>query len=200
MKTLRIEKTYEHLTTWERVRLKVAAQHRKDEVEANRLSDTAPNDGFRMPPHMVTEMALNTFTLLYLTEQLEHVGGHFFGMMSVRDGKLQDEQMLIDMAAMACIHAYCFHTKAQGWKKFCASIDLDPKALIGGNYDGMMLELCEGQMAKFVPPPEELLDWFRSKGLETKDLMTADSEFRSWRRLLEKASDDAPCFNVETKT
>ena len=50
-------------------------------------------------------------------------------------------------------------------------------------------------MYKVVPDTPDMLDWFRSRGLEPKTLISADSEYRRWRDMLEKSAHNAPCLN-----
>ena len=183
---------YEHLSVWERVRLRLAAQAREDEVEEHRLNDTAPILQVPTRSHFRTELVLHTFALMYVAEQLESASWHFFAQMKLREGDVTDPDVLGSLAAIACTHAFCFHIRMLGWKKFCRSLGVDPDALVEGNHNGIMLKFCAEKIGEFAPTAEELTGWFRSKGQEPGTLISVESVYQSWRQLLEKATHEPP--------
>src|SRR5262245_27154166 len=123
---------YDHLGVWERVRLRLAAQARKDEVEEQRLADKAPYRLLRMQHHLHTELAINTLTLIYVSEQLEAACGHFFALLKFpRSEEAIDAASDEELRLLMLLHdmnAYFFHVRAQAWRRLCGDIGVDPDA------------------------------------------------------------------------
>jgi hypothetical protein len=58
----------------------------------------------------------------------------------------------------------------------------------------LILKVCEDKMREFAPTAEDLAEWFRDHDEDPGPLITDESECRSWRDLLERATHDAPCL------
>jgi len=199
MRIPNLSRHYERLNPWERVRLRLAAGARKDDVEEQRLFEHSPTRIVPIPTHLQNEVVLHTFSLMYLTEQLESIASFFFARMQFMEGHIKDADLLSDLAGMAGANAYCFQKRMLGWKRFCRSIGLESDTLLSGNYSGLMLEAFDGKVQDVAPTPEVLIDWFQSRGLSPGTLIDEESEYRSWRGLLEKATTDAPLFEEQVK-
>src|ERR1700722_13087449 len=112
MNTNPLANYYDQLTIWERIPLRIAAEARGDELEAQRLLNSAPTRRWYLPNHLMAEQALNVLALIYITEQLDAAAAYFFAVWQM-DGEPDDWSFSADASA------YFFTANAEAWRKFC---------------------------------------------------------------------------------
>ena len=98
---------------------------------------------------------------------------------------------------LLAVHARKFRVNALGWRRFCESIGVDGDALVAGNDQGVLLRFCAKRMSEIPPEAEPI---FRRAGVETERPEDVEAEYRSWRRLLEKATSEPPLFEDAGKS
>src|SRR5258708_7313743 len=83
---------YDGLSRRERTALYVEATSRGDDVEAGRLSASAPKMIYEFPDCFMPSMGLHILTLMYIGEQLESIAGYWHAVF--RLGETEDEESL----------------------------------------------------------------------------------------------------------
>jgi hypothetical protein len=172
---------YDRLTTRERLPLILAAEARGDEVEQQRLANSAPVQLWRFADYLWPNMALNLLTLMYLTEQLDHLASFWHALWRL-DGP---EEEWGDWQFTADVSAYVYCCNADAWRRFCGELGIDAEAQTAGNYRGKMLRLCEPWLRESAPTRDELAARLRARGDADPEPVTADGLLASWRSLFD---------------
>jgi hypothetical protein len=161
----RIASMYGRLLPRERLPLAMSALDRGDTAEFERLlrsGQTSDRDGMVM---------INILALVFITEQLEYA-------FAYRD--FTDRAECLEDSAwkyLSLTAAYMFAINAEGWKQFCAEMNVDAECLVDGNYRGFMLRLAREWMPP-APAQEEVKQAARKAKPELPadfNLVTADA-------------------------
>lgn len=190
MNTSALSKQYDKLTSWERYSLMVAAAHRNDEAERDRLERSAPRTS-RLISH--THGLAHGMSLIadkYLMKQLDIITWYWrleanltegFVFMNQRESQ-QHENRLEPLLKM---FAHQFVVNAHGWKEFCDEIQVDPDALLRG-YPGFDTIKDFDETARLLAcSPEEALAFVRGKHGPDAEIETAESAAQLMRAELE---------------
>jgi hypothetical protein len=93
-----------------------------------------------------------------------------------------DPDSLWNLVAMA--RAYRYRIGREAWRQFSQDAGIDTDYLVKGNYQGMMLELCDEKICDLAPTAEELRGVLERAGYSPEEFQTAHTLAASWRRLL----------------
>jgi hypothetical protein len=203
MKAPPLAKNYDCLTPEERFRLILAASGRGDEVERDRLGNAGGRITLSMPDHSPYAHAFNELSLLTFIELLDDAAFYqtcFEFTDDARDIFDDDEDEGEDDTAEephpqadeglehedagkkpACIRTldvtlaagYILRTKANGWKSFCARMNVPPFLhwdMLPG-FERLQILLAAAEKAAFVP--EGFLRWLNRLRPEGEPELTA---------------------------
>jgi hypothetical protein len=161
LNTNALARRYDALTTRERLSLILAADARHDEVEALRLRQAAPLRLCRVPDHTFPELMLHTLTLIFVSEQLDHVATHWLAR-----GRLgtEDDDAEADWCLVAVLSAYAYTVDLDAFRRFCAERNIDYTAQVKANYHGWLLMLADDNMPAAAPTREEVVRLLRGRG------------------------------------
>jgi hypothetical protein len=189
MTTTKLAKLYEHLTPRERLPMLVAACRRGDETERQRLIETAPRRGFRLPDYHGLADALQSAVLLHMIERLD-LGARFWLTLCVLEmqdaadtpkARARSDHFEVAVATMAL--RFCI--EVDGWKLFCAGLDLDPDALLADLPAFRTVVEMERQARAFANTTEEADAYLRKKtSSESARLPTVEEVAESFGELL----------------
>jgi hypothetical protein len=177
-----LAKHYRHLSVRERLALIQAAQVRGDDVEHQRLRDAAPLRPWQMPDYLMPYIALNTLSLMYIAEQLDHLAVYWHALWRLDDDQ---DQKPLDWKVCAEGSAYVFTRNTEAWKRFCAGLNIDAAALTAGNYLGWMLQHAERHMPKVSPSRADLCATLRAWGVDQPNPVTVEDLLTSWQRFFD---------------
>ena len=183
--TTGLSRLYGRLRPRERLALYLAAEARGDQAEQHRLAREAPVWVSRLPDCRHGALAAHLLTLIYVTEQLEHLAAFWHAAWRLDD---PDDDCPDDWRLASDVAAYLFACNAKAWRAFCAGLGLDPDQLIAGNYRGDMLHYLGAGLEAFAPGRDELAAHFHEQGVEADALVTAESLAEAWRDLFEQCA------------
>jgi hypothetical protein len=190
MNTNGLAKLYGHLTPRERLPLIMAAHARGDEAERDRLVRSAPCVGYSVPDHYGLAEGLQMQSFYHLVEML-NLAVHYWrcsGLLEeppfgtakekkARDGRLWNILRLF---------AYLLTVKAEGWRRFCAELQIDGELLLQ-HLPGWETVRQADQAARGVAfTPEEATAFIRQRdptgrAPTAEDEATGMREFPRWR-------------------
>lgn len=174
-----LKQLYPGIRPWERIRLLLAAQHRHDDVEYQRLFKASKIRTWYFSEHLLAEQALHVLTLTYITEQLDAATSFFLGLFQLALQAPKEK----DWEQMAECSAYFFSINAEGWKVFCANNQFPAENLVAANHTGWILPYCEQYIPTLASNSDEL------KHLHPGPMLTVPDLAKRWQsRLLEMIS------------
>src|SRR5262245_11088079 len=165
MNTNGLAKQYGQLTPKERLPLILAASARGDEAERNRLTKSAPKEGFWLPDYHGLAEGMLLASLFQLLEVLD-VAAYYWQAV----GLLEQEEALGDKKnkrlrdrfdGITRIFAYLFVVKIDGWRLFCAQHNYDPDLLWKGLPAFETACRAEEEIRTMTFTPEEADEWAR---------------------------------------
>jgi len=174
------------LTRRQRVVRRLTAEAKNDDVELRLVRETARQRWYQYDETDLPYQMLQTMALMYVTEQLERAG--MFLHAAWRMTAEGDNDGMRDLIGAA--NAYMFRIGKEGWKQFVDGLGIDGAALIRGNHQGMLLDLCGDNICGLPITPEQLRVAFSAHGLESQEFTTADDQRRSWRQLFAQVCED----------
>jgi hypothetical protein len=148
MNTHKLAKMYDRLTARERTLLIVAASHRGDAVERERLTASAPRLTYEAPHHDAFAHALaeaadiHMMTVLDLAALVWQCWGVWGCHMESRPGRVgpdprvegkepgRRDALETRLHNMVRLNAYVLITHIDGWNRFCAELPVDPQGLL----------------------------------------------------------------------
>jgi hypothetical protein len=134
MNTNGIAKHYETLTPLERLPLIVAACYRRDDVEAERLARSAPRLGFQLPDHHGLAEALFVSIVFHVMTQLDRIALFWNGEGLVESwhtfGSKEQGAKAKQLADLVRMMGRTITVEAEGWKRFCSELHVDPQTLL----------------------------------------------------------------------
>jgi hypothetical protein len=158
----------------------MAASARGDEVEQQRLANSAPREGFRLPDYHGLGEGLLLASLFHLLQLLDlaalywQAGGLLeqWEAFADEDDDHTPPKRLRETVGM---FAYVLTVKVDGWRHFCAERQLDPEALMADlpGYD--TVKRAEEAAWIMACTPEEAAAWLRERGDETAQAPTVES-------------------------
>lgn len=177
-----LKQLYPQILPWERIRLLLAAQHRQDDTEYQRLFDGSTIRAWYFSEHLMAEQALHVLALTYITEQLDAIACVFFALTQLALHSEQEE----GLENMAECSAYFFCTNAQGWKEFCDTIRIPAKELVSANHSGWILSFAEQYLPTVTLTPEAMMQRL------SQPLVTASQLSRRWYERLKEMIASTP--------
>jgi hypothetical protein len=129
-----LARRYATLTARERLPLLLAARVRGDDVEAERLLESAPRELWRVPHHQTLAEALCDLSLLHVALLLDAAAQlwHADGLLETNDrfakkGRAREARELRLLATMRRLGTRILALQ-EGWRRFCAGLHIDPEA------------------------------------------------------------------------
>jgi hypothetical protein len=186
-----VAKLYDRLKPLERLPLILAAAERGDVAEVQRLAHSAPRIRLNLPDHHGLNDAVLLQALIHVIDQLD-LGLLFWRLQAMiadwEAGPVGKEvearaDRLWDSTRLA---AYRFCVEADGWRRLCAELKIDPDALLRGvrGYDA--LQLTEKAARAFLWSPEEATAYLRRKyGPGDAELPTVDEAAQAMRKFID---------------
>src|SRR6516225_10914001 len=175
-----LAKLYDRLTPRERLPLILAASARDDEVEGQRLAQSAPRMALRLPDYHGLGEGLFLASLFHLIGVLD-VAALFW----LTQGRLaewtawadkDEDDSLNQMDAKVRMWAYVLTAKRDGWRRFCAELPVDPELLLSDmcGYDTVKRSEEAARLVAFSV--DEARAWLRRTSTATVEVMTAEAE------------------------
>jgi hypothetical protein len=176
MNTKALDKLYDQLTARERLPLIIAAAHRADAVERQRLMDSAPSLHYQVPHHYNPATALTEAADLHLLSLLDLAANYWqwWGLWGWRgrrgpgttgvdpggaahaaDARAEDAKEL-RLYHMVRYQAFLFVTHSDGWKQFCRDWHVEPEALLDFKPGWDMVTRTEARAREHAFPPEDV--------------------------------------------
>jgi hypothetical protein len=189
--TKSLARLYDRLMPWERLPLLLAALHRGDDTEAQRLSQSAPRLLLSLPNYHGLNDGLSLLTLFHVLGQLER-GLLYWQLTSTAADWEQflvgpaDQDRIERLWGLARLTAYRLGLEADGWAQFCEGLHLDGEALLRDLpcYDTLR---CTQQAARALAwSAEEAADCLRRLGPDDAALPTAEGVARALLQFLEE--------------
>jgi hypothetical protein len=180
MNTKCLAKMYDRLTPRERLPLILAASARDDEVEGQRLVQSAPRMALRLPDYHGLGEGLFLASLFHLISVLDVTA-----MFWLTQGRLaewtacadkDEDDSLNRMDAKVRMWAYVLTAKRDGWRRFCAELPVDPELLLNDvpGYDTVKRSEEAARLLAFNV--DEARAWLRNTSTATAEVVTAESE------------------------
>jgi len=126
---------YDKLTPRERLPLIVAAIERGDDAEVDRLTRSAPRDGFRLPDYHGLAEGMLLASLFHMVTQLdrialywqaEGIADRYWETATSKELRIRAERL----SDLTCLVAYRIKVEAEAWNRFCAELQIDPEILL----------------------------------------------------------------------
>jgi hypothetical protein len=189
MTTNKLAKLYAHLTPRERLPLLISAGVRGDEVERERLVGSAPRVCYKLADYHGLVDSFATAMLMHLVERLD-LGARFMAAVGILE--MQGATDTPKARARADRFEVAVHTMAlrfcievDGWKLFCADLNLDPDALLPHLPAYHTVSEMERLARMLANTPDEATAYLRkTTGSESAQLPTPDEVAESYRELL----------------
>jgi hypothetical protein len=147
MNTHSLNKLYSQLTAKERLALMIAAGHRDDASERQRLAESAPRQHFAVSHHHDLATALLDVAHLHLLTLLDLAATYWqwwglYGWTNLErlvpsvagtdtgaaEHRADEEEARLHR--LMRYHAFLFVTHVDGWRRFCADWPMEPAALL----------------------------------------------------------------------
>ena len=175
-----LAKLYDRLTPRERLPLILASSARGDDVEGQRLAQSAPRMALRLPDYHGLGEGLFLASLFHLIGVLD-VAALFW----LTQGRLAEWQSWADkdeddslnrLDAKVRMWAYVLTAKRDGWRRFCAEFQVDPELLLSDvpGYDTVKRSEEAARLLAFSV--DEARAWLRKTSTATAEVVTAESE------------------------
>jgi hypothetical protein len=179
MNTNSLAKLYDRLTPRERLPLIMAASARGDEAERDRLTRSAPREGFWLPDYHGLGEGMLLASLFHLLELLDVAALYWQtgGMLEQWQifSEEEEDAPTKKLRRTVGMSGYIFTTKLEGWRRFCAEFKADPELLMNSlpGYD--TVKRTEEAARISACTPEEANAWIREKGGETAKTLTVET-------------------------
>lgn len=193
MNKLTLKNLYPEIRPWERIRLLLAADQRKDEVEYQRLFDASPIKPWYFSEHLLAELSLHVLTLHYITEQLNSAASLFLALFNLQNHSHDDTRSLEQVAELS---AYSFTCNYQGWKAFCDDLKVHADSLVQNNHVGSILPHFERLIPAIASTAEEL----QQAQFLPDTLITSSDLTRRWHQRLREMVQCTPPDTTEVPT
>ena len=172
MNTKALSRNYQTLTPRERLPLIMAAAARGDEVELQRLAQSAPKESYRVPDYFGLAHSFRETLVLHFMELLE-AAACFLECLALAEAWIEDEQGE-RMHKTALCFGYVFRAKREGWGRFCRELNLNPDQCIPCFPGYHLLERAEEYARVAVPSKEEVLKYLKEAEKGPAELISAD--------------------------
>jgi hypothetical protein len=190
MNTNALARQYDKLTPWERLPLILAAIDRGDDVEADRLANSAPLEWFRMSDFYALAEGMLLAGLFHMINQLDRIA-LYWQAQGIADrywelATSEEEQAKAErVSGSISLLAYRITVEAEAWKRFCADLQLDPEAQLRGlpSYD--TLKRGEEGAALVACDPEQAEALFRRAGRQDCALPSVEDAAKAMRAFLD---------------
>ncbi len=184
-----LAKLYDRLTPRERLPLIVAAAARGDEAERQRLSRSAPTNGFAVPDYFGLAEGLQLLSLLHVAELLNLAATywHCSGRLKAlgRPGrKTVSKDRREQLGGLVRMLAYLFSVKDAAWGRLCSELHIGADVLLRDlpGYETLRVTREAARQDSFTP--DEANAWLRREGIPEAEAVTADSEAAGLRETL----------------
>jgi hypothetical protein len=182
-----LAKLYDQLSPRERLSMIVAAQARRDEVESERLAQSAPKVAFRTPDYFGLGMAQQESLLMHVIDTLELVAllwrtalgaASSDGRINVRDEALN---------RLIKLFSYVLTTRLDAWQRLMRERNIDGDFLLNDLPWYKTVRHAEPIARTVAFTREEATAWLRqSTGDTTSEVITVERELASMREFLER--------------
>jgi hypothetical protein len=182
MTSTRIAKEYGQLTPAERLPLLFAADARGDELEYQRLMDSAPREAWRVPHHLGLNLAFSEVAQLHYMEMLSGAGYYLHCLDLAESMRGKAGKRAFDVALM---FGYLLNAQLAGWRAFCRGLHIDPdvfQALLPGQG---LLDMAARLAEDGAFTPEGALEYVRRRDKAGMAIVSADGVAAALRRAYE---------------
>ena len=193
-----LAKHYEALTPRERVPLIMAASSRGDEVERERLVNSAPKSGLRVANYFGFSQAVQEACFAYLLDQL-NLAACFWraeGLLASvcdladhpkrRKKRDESEQAREDrMLFLVRWFGYRIVVNADAWRRFCAELNIETPRMVAVLSDQLMLndvEECARIVAFSADEANACPGHWKDENVRAP---TVDDVLKTWREFLD---------------
>jgi hypothetical protein len=160
MNANKLTNLYDRLAPRERWPLIVAAQLRGDELERERLIDSAPMYTYRLSNHFGLSQGLQllgltqVIRLLDLAVRFRHASGLLECIWRVHPNAKERHDPLWEAIQMS---AYFLVAQYEGWKQFCAELNIDGEQFLRTLTNPDTVENTVSAARPLVPAPKAML-------------------------------------------
>jgi hypothetical protein len=175
-----LAKLYDRLTPRERLPLILAASARDDEVEGQRLAQSAPRMALRLPDYHGLGEGLLLASLFHLIGVLDVTAlfwltqGRLAEWTALSDKDEDDSLNRLD--AKVRMWAYVLTAKRDGWRRFCAEVPVDPELLLQDMCGYETVKRSEEAARLLAFSVDEAREWLRGTSTATAEVVTAESD------------------------
>jgi hypothetical protein len=178
MNTKGLAKLYDRLTPRERLPLILAASARDDDVEGQRLAQSAPRMALRLPDYHGLGEGLFLASLFHLIGVLDVTALFWLTQERLAEWTAwaDEDDSLNRLDAKVRMWAYVLTAKRDGWRRFCAEFQVDPELLLNDvpGYDTVKRSEVAARLVAFSV--DEARVWLRKTSTATAEVVTAESE------------------------
>jgi hypothetical protein len=173
-----LAKLYDRLTPRERLPLILAASARDDDVEGQRLAQSAPRMALRLPDYHGLGEELFLASLFHLIGVLDVTALFWLtqGRLAEWQAWTDEDELLNRMDAKVRMLAYVLTVKLDGWRRFCAEFQIDPDLLLHDLSGYETTKRSEEAARLLAFSVDEARAWLRRTSTATAEVMTAESE------------------------
>jgi hypothetical protein len=174
-----IARHYDHLTPRERLPLIIAASVRGDVTERERLIQSAPRAGYRLPDYHGLADGLQLLVLLHLGELLDLAARLWRASLPLTDpddcpGNEGKERKARALGTVR-MFAYLFTVSLDGWNRFCSDLKVEPPGLLKHLPGWATVNLSTNAARRVAFSQEEATAWLRKDEGEEEEVATAET-------------------------
>ena len=191
MNTKGLTGLYDRLTPLERLPLIMAAMERGDELEADRLSRSAPRIALGLPNYHGLGEGVLLLSLFHMVEQLD-LGLVFWRAQSMAAEWETfpvgpEDQERVDRL-WDCVHMFGYRLcmEADAWRLVCAEMHADPEALLRDIRGFDSLRDTEKLARALLWTPEEAAAFLRKISVDETEVPTLERSAQNMRDLIDQ--------------
>jgi hypothetical protein len=176
------------LTPWERLPLILAASARGDGQERSRLATSAPRVAYQLQDYFGLADGLQAAAMLQQMELLQLAAVYWQAdgalQQEITLGAAGDKTVRARFAALSGVLAYALTVKVDGWKRFCAEVNVEADLLLKAlpGYEVVRRAEAAARVAAFTP--EGVADWMRKRRDGAPVPLTPEVEAAEIRRVV----------------
>jgi hypothetical protein len=190
--TKSLARLYDRLIPWERLPLLLAALHRDDDAEAQRLTSSAPRIQLSLPDYHGLNDGLVFLTFFHVIGQLER--GLLYWQLTGTAADWEeftvgpkDQERIERLWKIARLVAYRLGVEADGWTRFCEDLHIDGEALLRDLPCYDTLQRTQQAARALAWTADEAADCLRRLCPGDAALPTAEGVARALRQFLDES-------------
>lgn len=193
MNTKALARHYRSLSPWERLPLIVTAADRGDDLEHQRLLDSAPKNYFRVPDYFGLATSFDRLARMHAMSQLSRACSFWsaWGLLLAYDTPdvglkrpdLLDQDRLAAARRGARLTACRLLNDAEAWKKLCVGLGIDEHSLLRHLPGYQTIVTTENLAAELIFTPKEATG--EEDATSPAPLGNADSDVQAMRDFLD---------------